>query len=284
MVCSHIGTNLLGAGVATVRIVGCVPVYRNRETVAAAVASLLAQTVPLTEVIVVDDGSPDDTVDQARAAGARVVPLGQNQGRGAARARCVDEAGDADFLVSVDGTQALAPDFVERTLPWMQDPQVAAAYGGLRQENARTVADRWRARHLFRQDEPQTAGPVPSFISGGFLGRVSALRAVGNFDASRRHSEDAEMGERLQAAGYRIISEPSAWVLSQTSNTVPEVLERWARWNGGADPRFRWQSHLRLVWYALKVMVAQDLRARDPGSAFLSLLAPHLLAWRSMRR
>ena len=63
-----------------------IPAYNRADTVARAVASALAQRpAPPAEVLVVDDGSDDDTADVAQRAGARVVRHAVNQRLGAAR-------------------------------------------------------------------------------------------------------------------------------------------------------------------------------------------------------
>lgn len=67
-----------------------VPVYAEVDTVAATVARLRSDLAAVAadgglEIVVVDDGSPDGTVDAARAAGAdQVLTLGRNRGKGAA--------------------------------------------------------------------------------------------------------------------------------------------------------------------------------------------------------
>ena len=63
-----------------------IPAYNRADTVAQAVASALAQhPAPPAEVLVVDDGSADDTAEVAERAGARVVRHAVNQRLGAAR-------------------------------------------------------------------------------------------------------------------------------------------------------------------------------------------------------
>jgi glycosyltransferase involved in cell wall biosynthesis len=78
-------TESRGAG-AALPVTVIIPAYNRADTVARAVTSALAQQpAPPAEVLVVDDGSADDTAEVARAAGARVVRHAVNQRLGAAR-------------------------------------------------------------------------------------------------------------------------------------------------------------------------------------------------------
>jgi cellulose synthase/poly-beta-1,6-N-acetylglucosamine synthase-like glycosyltransferase len=263
------------------KIDGCVPCFNNANTVGLAVKSLQAQTVPVTDAFVIDDGSTDGTGDAARATGARVIRFESNRGRGAARAAAFRET-HADLLLSVDGTGELAPDFLAHALPWFEDDKVAAVYGRITQGGSRTIAERWRGRHLYKTGEIQHPGLVDSLITWAFVARAAAVREVGNFNQDLRHSEDLELGERLIAAGWRIVYEPRATVMTSGSNTIAEVFERYWRWNSGLHPRFRAAGYLKNVAYAIKVLAKRDLAARDPACAVLSLALPHYCAIRTL--
>lgn len=65
--------------------------------------------------------------------------------------------------------------------------------------------------------------------------RKSALLAVGKFNTLLRHSEDAELGKRLLAAGYDIVFDPSATYICNVRNTLIQVLECYWHWLGGSE-------------------------------------------------
>src|SRR5215218_3327514 len=77
---------------AEARVSVIIPVFDQAAYLEEALASIAAQTRPVDEVIVVDDGSGDDSADRAERAGARVVRLGANTGPGAARNRGLEVA------------------------------------------------------------------------------------------------------------------------------------------------------------------------------------------------
>jgi len=84
-----------------VTAVALIPAKDRSDTIAATVRAVRA--IPgIDRVIVVDDGSVDDTKNSALAAGASVVRLGRNEGKGAALAAGVHAAPDADAYLLVD--------------------------------------------------------------------------------------------------------------------------------------------------------------------------------------
>ncbi|MBN1137156.1 MAG: glycosyltransferase family 2 protein [Anaerolineae bacterium] len=91
------------------RVVVAIPCYNEAHFIADVVRRARAHA---DVVVVVDDGSNDDTVARAREAGAHVVEHGANRGPGAAARSCL-QAGrdlDADVLVTLDGDGQHNPD------------------------------------------------------------------------------------------------------------------------------------------------------------------------------
>jgi len=84
-------------------IVVLIPAYREAERIADTVAA--ARTIPgVTRLLVIDDASPDDTAALAEAAGAEVLRLAANAGKGAALdAGLAAVREEADILLMLDG-------------------------------------------------------------------------------------------------------------------------------------------------------------------------------------
>ena len=264
-------------------ITGYIPCYNNAATVAGALASLQRQTVPLEELLAVDDGSTDGSRELCQRQGVKIIRHATNLGRGAARARAMEEA-KHEFVLCCDATNELAPDFSARALRWFDDPAVAAVVGRITQRPAGNVIERWRGRHLFKLDQPVAIRRRVTLATFGAMVRRSAVLAVGNYDRTLRHSEDGDLGERLLAAGYEVVSDPSLEITSVASNTLGEVLERYWRWYAGKDEAASWSDYFRQIAFSLKGMALQDLRAGDPFSVPISLLSPHYRFWRSRRK
>lgn len=87
------------------RVVALIPAYDEEDRIAATVTAA-RDTGVIDEIVVVDDASSDDTALRAEGAGATVVRLGRNRGKGAALEAGVGHARDADVLLLLDGDLA----------------------------------------------------------------------------------------------------------------------------------------------------------------------------------
>jgi glycosyltransferase involved in cell wall biosynthesis len=264
------------------KISAYIPAFNNRGTIASTIASIRAQSVPVDELFVVDDGSTDGTAGAAASLGIRVVAFPANQGRGAARALAMTEAAH-ELVLCCDAAMTLDPGFVKNALPWFDDARVAAVFGWVTQPPPADAAGRWRGRHLFKT--PIT-GPQrrAKLATGGAVLRASAAGEVGGFNTALRLAEDADLGARLLAADYDVILDPKLTVISAVPNTLAEALERYWRWNTAPYGRMGAGVYLRQIVYSIKVMAREDLLAHDPAAALISLICPHYQFWKSVQK
>ena len=164
------------------------------------------------EVVVVDDGSTDDSARQCEAAGLRVIPSGGRLGPAGARnvgARAVTGDAilflDADVVMHDDVPARVAARFDAR-------PDLVALFGAYDDRPAAPgIVSRYR-NLLHHHVHVMNAGEASTFWVGCGAVRRAALLAVGGFDAERYRVpsiEDIELGQRLRATGGRILLDPA---------------------------------------------------------------------------
>jgi glycosyltransferase involved in cell wall biosynthesis len=250
-----------------------VPCYNARRTICEAVRSIVHQTVPVAEIFVVDDGSKDGS---GELCGVRVIRLNSNAGRGATRARAMTDA-IHEIVLGCDATMQLDRNFLRDALVWFTSDKVAAVFGQINEGGRPTVSNRWRGRHLFPSHLVPKVAHSASLATGCCVVRKTAAQQVGGFNQALRAGEDADLGKRLLGAGFDVVFDPKLVATSMSSNSIIEVLERYTRWN--TSGRMTFGGYLRQLSYSLKVMVAKDIKEKDPLAACISLLAPHYQFW-----
>ena len=108
-------------------VAAVVPVYNRATVIGEAVASIRAQTHRPAEIVVVDDGSTDGTVDAVRALGSDIRLLCTKHG-GASHARNTGVgACTADWIAFLDSDDTWAPEYLERMVSAVEATEGSAA-------------------------------------------------------------------------------------------------------------------------------------------------------------
>src|SRR5690349_14230478 len=90
-----------------------IPAHNEGQTIAGVIAAMVGHPL-IDEIIVVDDGSSDDTAERARAAGATVISLAKNSGKAAAMSRGVNAARNEIIFFADADLIGLTPEIVTR--------------------------------------------------------------------------------------------------------------------------------------------------------------------------
>jgi glycosyltransferase involved in cell wall biosynthesis len=260
------------------RVSAYIPCYNNGTNIKSAIASLRRQSRPPDEVFVVDDGSNDNSIEQAQAAGAAVIRVEKNSGRGAVRALAMQNA-THELVLCVDASKELSPDFLERALPWFEDSKVAAVWGASEKEGTK-LPERWMIRHMLPNCSFKNVVHRTFLSTAGAVLRKSSVMQVGNFNPSFRHREDLDLSDRLLAADCDVVYDPTLKVKLLSTESIGTVLERdwrWHCWPGKIDLRTYWIHTKR----SFSQRLPRDLAARDLSAAGLTLIAPHFYFFKS---
>jgi glycosyltransferase involved in cell wall biosynthesis len=180
------------------------PAYNAGNYLAEAIDSVLAQTHRPLELIVVDDGSEDDTADIARGYGDRITFLQQQrQGNGGARNTAVAHA-QGEYLAFLDADDRFPPERLERELRALQaEPELEAVFGHVREFVTPNLDPEVRA--LMRPPREDAAWISPTLM----LIRREALFRVGMFDIALNVGATVDWCVRALDAGlrYRMLPE-----------------------------------------------------------------------------
>ena len=99
---------------STISISAVIPAYNCEKYIARAVESVLKQTLPVQEIVVVDDGSTDGTADAVRSFGEKVTLIRQaNAGVSAARNTGI-RAANGDWIAFLDADDEWLPEKIKR--------------------------------------------------------------------------------------------------------------------------------------------------------------------------
>jgi glycosyltransferase involved in cell wall biosynthesis len=232
------------------RVAVVIPCRNVEPHVERAVRSALEQQGVDVEVLAVDDGSTDGTLDALKrlegdARGRLRVLSGAHAG--ACAARNAGLRGTAAPIVRfLDADDALLPDALRRQCALMQ------------QANADVVAGAYVKRHPDgRPDEmeqPWTGDPWEGLVrtrlgtTSADLFRRDAVMAAGGWDETMRSSQDYELLFRLlkQDARVAVDEAPSAVVLKRTSGSISRTDEG-ANWMRYLELRRAIREHLRAL-------------------------------------
>jgi glycosyltransferase involved in cell wall biosynthesis len=155
------------------------------------------------EIVVVDNGSEDDSRTVAMRHGARVLRLpglrvSELRNRGVAASR-------ASVIAFIDADHEIAPFWIAAALSRLEEPGVGAVGAPYSPPPDGT----WVQRVYDRLRQHGELRDVEWLGSGNLAVRRDVFEALGGFDSTLEASEDVDFCTRLRRAGFRIVADPS---------------------------------------------------------------------------
>jgi len=271
-----------------------IPAYNAGEYLTQCLESLAASIAAPLEVLVVDDGSSDDTRERARefdrrGARVRVLTTGGRRGPGFAR-NLGSRAAAGDILFFVDADVCVTPDTIARIQStFASDPELDAVIGSYdRMPACWNFLSQYRnLMHAYVHQTGQAH--ASTFWSGCGAVRREVFLAHGGFDVElykRPAIEDIELGYRMVLNGRKILLDRELQVThlkrwSLWSIVRTDIVDRGIPWTElilrkhfmPNDLNLRVSQRVSVPIAFLLVAVTLGLVARDGASVLVPLLA-----------
>lgn len=195
-----------------------IPTYNRSRIVVEAIDSILSQTYGNIEIIVVDDGSTDDTLERLRQYGDRIRVLSQqNAGPGIARNRGI-AAARGELIAFLDSDDLWLPSKIERQVAQLQTAgkSVPCSLSNIVMRSDKREVTSFDISQLRPDLEEGIWLNVDDVLASRFVLfnqavviRRSVLEKIGGFDEGLRFQEDYDLPLRLSLEGpWAFIREP----------------------------------------------------------------------------
>lgn len=229
------------AGDYTPAVSVIVPAYHEARVIVATVDSLLAQDYPgPVQILVVDDGSPDDTFDVAQrvfGSNPRVAIYSKaNGGKASALTHGVGFA-TGEIIVCLDADTVFATDTVRRLVAPLADPTVGAVAGNAKVGNRINLVTRWQAlEYVTSQNLDRRAFSVLDCITvvPGAVGawRKDLVAAAGGFSDDTL-AEDQDLTLAISRSGHTIAYADCAVAYTEAPHSLRTLAKQRFRWAFG---------------------------------------------------
>jgi glycosyltransferase involved in cell wall biosynthesis len=189
-----------------------IPCFNAERWVAQAIESALGQTWPEKEIIVIDDGSTDGSLEIVKSFRDSIRwETGPNRGANPARNRLLELA-RGEWLQYLDADDYLLPDKIERQTEFLSaHPETDIVFGRVMWEDFGERDSRYEMLPIPESHDPWILFSRGFFTqTGALLWRTEAVRDVGGWKPDQPCCQEQELYLRLLMAGKRFAYCPHA--------------------------------------------------------------------------
>ena len=263
-----------------------IPAWNEEVGLSTTIKSLLASTYTNMEIVVVNDGSTDEShimmlrflekyhraMEGARDPIRIVYHYKENGGKGSALNTAI-ALSKGDILLSIDADCFVKETTVKAFVEAFRNPEVMAAVGNVKVGNTRTVVG--TIQHLeynfgfYFKKADSLLNTI--YIIGGAAGafRREVFQKLGGYSV-KNITEDIELSVRIQQQGWRIVYCPDALVYTEGASSVYGLMKQRLRWKRGRFQTFwehrklffsvRPEHNKLLTWIVLPLAVFGDVQ------------------------
>ena len=245
------------------RVTLIVPAYNEEVVIEKSIRSLLLQTYPNLEILIVDDGSKDRTYPLAKkyefTKGLRSLKALTKKNGGKANAINYGiEHSTGNLIMVVDADSKLNEDAVELMVRYFQNPEIAAVAGSVYVSNQNNILTKLQALEyiegLNMVRNGQAFLKLVNIIPGPIgMFRKDALYEVGLYDDDT-FAEDCDVTLKLIMKGYKIDFEPEAVAVTEAPENLLDLIKQRYRWTRGILQAIK--KHSSILWNFKKSFAA----------------------------
>jgi poly-beta-1,6-N-acetyl-D-glucosamine synthase len=236
-----------------------VPVYNEGKVIKSSVQSLLELDYAAYEIIIVNDGSTDDTkkiaeslvgYQKGKYGNVKVSLITKPNG---GKAKALNEGikySKADFVLCMDGDSQLSPDSLKLSIRHFVNPHIGAVAGNVKVLNrGKFLTDLQALEYVEGLNMARSAQSYMRLVNiiPGPIGvfRTRALEEAGYY-SSDTYAEDADLTLKLLAKGWKVYFEAKSISYTEAPIKLQELLKQRYRWTRGIIQSIR--KHKKLLF------------------------------------
>jgi len=207
------------------KITTYIPCYNSGKTISQCIESLKNQSLKPDEILLINDGSTDKTIEIAKKHKIKIINHTNNKGIAVTRNTALKVSRN-NLVAGIDSDSIADKDWLKNLHQTLKEEN-AVLVGGNVEENIKTFADKWRSIHL-NQSWGDKKIINPSHIAGNnFLCSKKELFKINGYNEKfKTNYEDVNISQRLKDKDFKIVYEPKAKVQHFVKDSTKSVLDR----------------------------------------------------------
>jgi len=225
------------------RVAVLIPAYNEEKVIVRTIRSVMMSNYKNIRIIVIDDGSKDNTYDAAidaypaDIASGRLTVLTKPNGGKADALNFALERTDEEIYVGIDADGVVAHDAITNLVCHFANPQIGAVAGNAKVGNRVNLWTRWQAlEYITSQNFERRALDLFDVVMvvPGAIGawRTAAVKTGGGYHTNTV-AEDADLTMNLLEQGYSVIYEDRALAFTEAPVNMDGLMRQRFRWSFG---------------------------------------------------